>query len=96
MSQSISNVVSVVSIIRTCGGCPERFEGDLSDGRKFSIKCRWGHLSVWIDDQKCKGITYPDDYTGMTEDGDLKKLFFINDIEFNVIEVPDDEELADL
>ena len=74
----------VVKIVKTCSACPEQYEGELSNGDKFYVRCRWGHArlgvsSISIDDAvqatPVSEIHYDDDMQGAFDNGDLKKLF---------------------
>jgi hypothetical protein len=38
----------IVSIRKTCGACPEQYEGTLDTGEEFFIKCRWGRARIDI------------------------------------------------
>lgn len=38
----------VVSLTKTCGGCPAQWEGLTEDGRAVYVRYRWGILSVGV------------------------------------------------
>lgn len=67
----------VKTIIKTCGACPEQYEGRLDTGEEFYVRCRWGFGRLDIDNVTTNTIEYPDDpFRGSFADGDLVKLFF--------------------
>lgn len=48
MSEQHHLVNVVVAYRQTCSACPSQWEGELSDGRTFYGRYRWGHLSLGI------------------------------------------------
>ena len=76
--------MKVVKIVRTCFACPEQYEGELSNGEKFYVRCRWGHARLGVSPNSVdeavhakpiSEIYYDDDIQGVFDAGDLKKLF---------------------
>lgn len=41
-------MISVIKMIRTCEQFPEEYEGTLSDGRLFYVRCRFGLGTIQV------------------------------------------------
>ncbi len=66
----------VVEIRKTCGACPEQYEGLLDNGETFYIRCRWGQARIDIPHGTTAAtMQYDDEWRGEFESpDDIKKL----------------------
>lgn len=66
---------TVTRLVKTCGACPEQYEGELDDGSEVYIRCRWGSGRLDINGESVAWVEYDDNYQGTFDDGDVEKLF---------------------
>lgn len=66
----------VVTVERTCGGCPDVYEGTLNTGESFYIRCRHGYAKLVVgDDGIVAEYDFGDGSTGVLNDEVIEKLY---------------------
>lgn len=74
---------SVVRQTQTCIACPEQWEGEFADGRRFYFRYRWGTaaLKTWVYDpdepeKTNASIGYGDGYKGIFDNDFQRQTVF--------------------
>lgn len=58
-------------LVQTCTACPSQWVGSALDGREFSVRYRWGVLSILIDGENVFEREVGEKMSGLLEEPEM-------------------------